>query len=138
METDDCAKSALGGCADDLVEVPRIYDMEFKDLFYNRKTGKFLVKRRCKKVQPARKLRELAWNTIRPKLKRADGTEKVYEYHYVLIPHGDKYIRVKEGEIERYWTELAIRRVLEQDETKQPDPVEESKAASLQLAAPVF
>jgi hypothetical protein len=90
---------------DSLEEVPRIFDTEFTNLFFNRDTKKFYLKKETGKVKSVHKLKELAWNQIKPKYKKKDGTETVYVYRYILVPQEGKYIRVKEGDYEKYLSE---------------------------------
>jgi hypothetical protein len=86
------------------VPVPKIFDVEFKNLFYNPTQKKFYIKKNTKKVKSLHNMRELAWNQIHPKYTNKSGEEHVYTYRFVLVPHGKKYIRIKEGELEAFYT----------------------------------
>jgi hypothetical protein len=103
-----------------LIPVPKIFDMEFTNLFFNLDTKKFYLKKQNRKVKSVRSMKELAWNEIKPKYKRKDGSETIYKYRYVLVPKSatlldpsdsskdSQYVRVKEGELEKFLSNSQI------------------------------
>jgi hypothetical protein len=85
-----------------LIPITQIFDREFKNVFYNQEKKEFFIKRKNKRVKSVHDLRRIPWNVVRPKYTNKSGVEHVYSYRFVLIPHGKKYVRVKEGELEEY------------------------------------
>jgi hypothetical protein len=97
-----------------LIAVPQIYETKFQGLFYDTATKNYFICRHSRKVRSVKRraepndgvpprLRQIAWNTVRPRYVNKMGDEHVYTYRFVLIPNGVSYIRVREGELEKFW-----------------------------------
>jgi hypothetical protein len=81
--------------------IPKIFDVTFKDLYYDKDTKTLFVKRRAYKTQSVRKFREVRWNEIHPSYTDKDGKEHFYTYRFALVPYGNKqHVRVKESDLE--------------------------------------
>jgi hypothetical protein len=90
--------------ASGIIPVPRINNVILENLFYDPDNKNFYELRYRKKTQ-AQYLRKIAWNTLHPKYIDKNGELKTYTYRFALIPHKKKYVRIKEGELERYLAE---------------------------------
>jgi hypothetical protein len=87
------------------IQIPRIFDISFTNLFYKPDTKKFYLKKEGGMFKSVHTMKETIWKQINLKYKRKNGTETTYSYRYFLVPQDGHYIRVKEGEYERFLKE---------------------------------
>jgi hypothetical protein len=98
--------------SDDLVHVPRIYNTMLHDVFYDHRNKNFIVRKPVKQVRPVNhsvieetleyRFRPIKWRELAINYTNKKGEERSYKYRFALIPQDHKYVRVKEGEFEKY------------------------------------
>jgi hypothetical protein len=96
----------------DFIHVPRIYNTLLHDVFYDTRNKNFILRRPIKKTRPVNDTmlvetpeyrdRPIKWKQLVVNYTNKKGVERTYRYRFVLIPQDGKYVRVKEGELEKY------------------------------------
>jgi hypothetical protein len=98
--------------SDGIVHVPRIYNTVLHDVYYDLQNKNFILRKPVKRVRPVNhsvltessefRFRPIKWKEQTLNYTNKKGVDQLYKYRFALIPQDHNYIRVKEGEFEKF------------------------------------